>query len=129
MGGANFTGVPAWGRRFNPLFFMKLTRFIRPEKYIFAALAAVLLSACATTAPVQEMSNARQAVRAAEDVEAARYAPVPMSRARQLLDDAADYFQEGNYGLAREHAVEARHVAYKARKKALSEQQHTSIGW
>jgi hypothetical protein len=107
---------------------MKLSRLFKVKTRIGAAVSFVLLIGCASTVPVQEMSNARQAVRAAEDVEAARYAPDSMARARRLLDDAAGYLEKGNYGLARDNALEARHVAYKARKQALSEQQG-DLGW
>ena len=92
---------------------------------IAATLLVLMLSACAMTIPVQEMSNARQALQAAEEVEAERYAPMPMARAKQLLSQATGYLHDGNYGLAREHAVEARVVAYKARQKALSESRLT----
>ena len=93
---------------------------------IIAGLPALLLSACASAIPVQEMSNARQALQAAEEVQAERYAPMPMARAKKLLNKATGYLEEGHYGLARDHAMEARVVAYKARQKALSESRVTN---
>lgn len=89
------------------------------------ALTAVILTACSGTIPVQEMSNARQAVQAAEDVQAGRFAPMPMARAKQLLNQATGYLENGKYRLARDHAVEARVVAYKARQQALIESRVT----
>ncbi len=87
-----------------------------------AVMAGLILAGagCATAVPVQEMSNARQAVRAAEEVDAARYAPLPMRRARVLLEQARLKLEAGDYRQARVFALDARRAAYRARQRALA---------
>ncbi len=73
----------------------------------------VLLAACAS-APTQEMSDARQAVRAAHDVGAAEHARENVLHAEALLDKAARELQQGDFGDARDDATAARVEAIKA---------------
>jgi len=82
-------------------------------------LAMVTLPGCATTAPVQEMSNARQTIQAAKDAGAVEHAPELLSIAEKLLDKAAHKLEEGDYNVARNFAVEAQQQAMLARQKAL----------
>ena len=110
---------------FNNYYYFMYLGYIHRAFAITAVFMTTLLAGCASTIPVQEMSNARQALQAAQEVEADRYAPMPMARAKKLLNAATGYLEKGDYGLAREHAVEARVVAYKARQKALSEARET----
>jgi Domain of unknown function (DUF4398) len=84
-------------------------------------LAGAVLGGCAG-APVQEMSNARQAVKAAERAGAATSAPEQMDEARLLLKNAESLLRRGEYRdardaaeLARTRAVEARGVAEAAK--------------
>lgn len=78
-------------------------------------LIGVGVSACAGP-PVQEMSNARQAIKAAVEAGAASTAGPELSRARQLLENAEQRFEGQAYREARVNAVEAHGLA----KKALS---------
>jgi len=74
-----------------------------------AAAAVVLMlavSGCAT-APVQAMSDARQAVQAAGRAGAPRYAPADYAAARRWLDDAQFALQGGDYERARSSAAKA----------------------
>lgn len=80
-------------------------------------LLAVLACACVGM-PVQEMSNARQAVRAAEQAGAATAAPDLMAEAKQLLKDAVEHQQQGDYRTARDEAEQARAKAVEARRVA-----------
>jgi len=73
----------------------------------------VVLSACAG-APVQDMSNARQAVAAAQQAGATRTAASEMSKAQQLLQAAQAALDAGDYSSARRNAIEARNAAEKA---------------
>jgi hypothetical protein len=82
----------------------------------------LFLFACTTMAPVQEMSNARQTLRAADDAEAARYAPEILGKARDLLQAAEQQLAAGDYEQARSYALSARQEAIRARQKALSQQ-------
>jgi hypothetical protein len=71
------------------------------------------LVACAG-APVQEMSNARQAIKAARDAGAANKAPATLSEAEALLDRAEDNLQKRAYKDARRDAIAARGKAAEA---------------
>ena len=77
------------------------------------ALLSVMLVACAG-APVQEMSNARQAIRAARDAGAAKMAPSTLSEAEKLLQRAEQNLQNRAYRDARRNAVAAHGKAAEA---------------
>jgi len=78
-----------------------------------AVLVALSVAACAG-APVQEMSNARQAIRAARDAGAAKTAPQTLNEAQTLLDRAEGNLQRREYRDARRDAVAARDKASEA---------------
>ncbi len=80
----------------------------------------VLLAACATTAPVQEMSNARQSIQAAVEAGAERLAPAQLRQARSLLAEASQMLEEGDYQQARDYALQAKQAAIQAQQLALS---------
>ena len=82
-----------------------------------ALLGGATLAGCAG-APLQEMSDARQAVRAAERAGAAKHAPEPLAEARQLVEQARLNMQKGEYKAAREDAEKAREKATEARRLA-----------
>ncbi|MGH8494561.1 MAG: DUF4398 domain-containing protein [Gammaproteobacteria bacterium] len=79
----------------------------------FGLFLASLLAACAS-APVQEMSDARQAINAAEQAGAERLAPQAIDDARQLLTNAEEQLQNGRYFSARRNAIEAKAKALEA---------------
>lgn len=79
-----------------------------------ALLACLSLVACATAPPVQEMSDARQAIAAAEEAEASTYAPATLSDARRYLAEAEHLLRDEAYGPARVNAVRARNRAVRA---------------
>lgn len=79
------------------------------------------MMACATMPPVQEMSDARQAIRSAEEAGAARYSSQQLRQARQLLDRAQTDLETGAYFNARRFALDAREEAIRAREKAGAE--------
>ena len=83
-------------------------------------LTALLLNACATTAPVQEMSNARQSIQAAKDADAEKLASNVLSEAVQRLRSAMRELDAGEYDKARILALESKHLALKARQLATS---------
>ncbi len=96
-----------------------MSRFLCKFLCVLAVLQLLVLNACAITPPVQEMSNARQSIQAAVDVGAEQYAAETLGEARQLLAQASDELESGNYSLARQHALEAKEQALKARHAAL----------
>jgi len=80
-------------------------------------VAMLLLAACAV-APVQEMSDARQAIRSAELAGAAWRSPVSFVTSHRLLLEAQTHLQAGDYPRARQLAIDARDQAIDAREKA-----------
>lgn len=82
------------------------------------------LGGCAG-APLQQLSDARQAVRAAEKAGAGQYAPDLLEEAKRLVESARVNLHRGEYRqsrddaeLARERAMEARRVAEEAQGTA-----------
>jgi hypothetical protein len=86
---------------------------VRAKQVAGALLVTLGLAACAS-APVQEMSNARQAIRAARDAGAAKAAPQTLNEAQALLDRAEGNLQRRDYREARRDAVAARDKASEA---------------
>lgn len=84
---------------------------------VLLLLSNLLIVGCAG-APVQEMSNARQAIRAARDAGADRVAPQKLSEAQDLLQRAEASLQSRAYREARRNAVEARGKAAEALEAA-----------
>lgn len=81
-----------------------------------AASVAVLLSVLAACggAPVQQMSDARQAVRAAQAAGADEYAPEQLGRAKRLIEEAQEDLRRHDYRAAEQAASEARRSALEA---------------
>jgi hypothetical protein len=84
-----------------------------PLRIASAFLACCVLAGCAG-APVQEMSNARQAIRAAREAGAERVAPEQLTEARAYMERAEASLQNRRYRDARRHAVAARGKAVEA---------------
>ncbi len=92
------------------------------RRYLLITL--LLISAgCASTPPVQEMSDARQAVQAAREVHAERYAPISLSEAERLLEEATRQLRAKNYRKARENALAAKKMALKARHASSAKEE------
>jgi hypothetical protein len=79
---------------------------------LMATFAAA--SGCVTSPPIQEMSDARQAIAAAEQASAARFAPVPLGDARRFIAEAEEQIRSESYGLARNSALRAKNRAVQA---------------
>jgi hypothetical protein len=75
---------------------------------------AAAISACVTAPPVQEMSDARQAINAAVEANASRFAPESLGDARRYLEEAEQQIQQQAYGPARMNAVRAKNRASQA---------------
>ena len=76
-------------------------------------LAAAVLYACAG-APVQEMSDARQALAAAEQAWVGKAPSSDMESARHYMLEAQTALDAGDYSTAREDAQLARQAALRA---------------
>jgi Domain of unknown function (DUF4398) len=96
---------------------MNLRRILGLPVLAVALLGAALASGCAGW-PVQEMSNARQAIVAAQKAGAERYAPEMLGEAQRLLASAKSHSSKGDYRTARDEADLARDKAIEARKLA-----------
>jgi len=72
-----------------------------------------LLAACASP-PVQEMSDARQAIRAAQSAGAVQRAPESLAEAERLVAEAERQLKRREYRKARQSAVAARDSAGEA---------------
>lgn len=79
------------------------------------------LAGCAGM-PLQEMSDARQAIRAAERAGAEQHAPEILAAARESVERARVSLHKGEYREAREDAELARDKAMEARRVAESAQ-------
>ncbi len=77
-------------------------------------LTGVMLAGCAVAPPVQEMSNARQAISAARAAGASRAAPQELMAAKRWLEDAEYALREKDYSRADESARRARKRAIVA---------------
>jgi hypothetical protein len=79
-------------------------------------LLAVLIfaAACGTAPPVQEMSDARQAIAAAKEAGAAQSAAEDLRAAEAFLDSAQRNLSERAYAQARRDALEAKSKALDA---------------
>lgn len=90
----------------------------------------LLLGMCAAGcggAPVQEMSNARQAIKAAREAGAERVVPQTMQEAQTLLDRAEGSLQRRAYRDARRDALAAKNKAGEALSAAQA-QAHNGTG-
>lgn len=82
-----------------------------------ACSASLVLGACAGP-PVQALSNARQALIAARQADAERYAPGSYAEAERWLDDAEFALHGNDYGRARSSALRALEAARAAATQA-----------
>ncbi len=79
------------------------------------AVALLALAGCVATAPpVQEMSDARQAVAAARDAGADKLAPQIYRRSISLLRSAEGTLERRRFKQARDQALAARRLAIEA---------------
>lgn len=84
-------------------------------------VAILLLSGCATSGPpTQEMSDARQALDAARQVDAASHAPETLQDAQSLLSKAEEKLSEGAFAQAQHDALAAKAEATRARTMAAA---------
>jgi predicted S18 family serine protease len=62
------------------------------------------------------MSDARQALNAAQDAQAEKYANDTYIKAKSLLEEARTYLENGDFYTAKSLALEAKHEATLARQ-------------
>lgn len=83
-------------------------------------LCVLLLGACATTPPTQEMSDARQSVQAAHDIGADEVAPQNLNVARDYLERAERELELRFFSRARHDAMIAKNEAIKAHNVTMA---------
>jgi hypothetical protein len=97
---------------------------VRYKKYkmsrVLLTLLVLPMAGCVTAPPVQEMSDARQAITAAEQANAGRVAADTLDDARRFLTEAERQIQEQSYGQARMNAVRAKNRAALALRSTQS---------
>jgi len=96
---------------------MKFSILAVIAKWLCLATLMGVLAGCATAPPVQEMSDARQAIAAAKEAGAAQLAVDQLGQAEVLLQDAEDFLVVGTsnaYWQAKKAAVSAKELAFEA---------------
>ena len=83
-------------------------------------LMLVAVSACETAPPVQEMSDARQAIAVAKEAGAENLAAAELAEAERYLESAQKKLEEHEYREARSAALEAKVKALNALKMSES---------
>jgi hypothetical protein len=92
----------------------RMTVFLRS-----ALLTTLLLfAACQTAPPVQEMSDARQAIMVAKEAGAAEHAAIDLREAEEYLQSAEDSLSTRSYATARRDAVQAKVRAIQALRRS-----------
>jgi hypothetical protein len=87
----------------------RLSHFLR-----VTVLAALLAIAGCQSAPVQEMSDARQAITVAQKAGAKELAPNDLKAAMDYLHSAEGFINQRRYDMARSEAVNAKASALDA---------------
>jgi len=81
----------------------------------YVVLLLVLLSACTLKPPVQEMADARSAIKTASEMPGQSIASDQyLQSAEHALEEAAQAIRQEHYERARSRAMKARHDAQKA---------------
>jgi Tfp pilus assembly protein PilF len=84
---------------------------------ILSMVFMLTITACAT-APVQEMSDARQAIQAAKSVGVDEFSQSNLMQAKKLLKKAEHALHTGEYKQARVNALAAKEEAIQAQQYA-----------
>ena len=91
------------------------------RRWLVVVMFSLILSAC-TSLPIQEMSDARQAISAAQIAGAEFFAINAFREAQRWLDVAENALEQKDYQASRQAAVEAKKQAVMARVEALEKQ-------
>ncbi len=88
--------------------------------YGLLAVLLLAIAGCVTGPPVQEMSDARQAIAVAKEAGAAKLAAAELDEAEAYLDSAQKKLSEHSYSPARRDALLAKDKALDALARAES---------
>ena len=92
-----------------------------PRRAVFGVVFLLSVSGCSTL-PVQEVSDARQAIDSARLAGGDRYTPETLNEAERLVARALRDLSDGDYESARSAAASAKQQAILAREASLSAQ-------
>ncbi len=81
---------------------------------VIIVFLVILLPGCSYI-PAQEMSDARQTIRSAQDAGAEKYAAESLTEAQVLLEKARKELDAGEYDAAKKYAIDAQDRASVAR--------------
>ena len=90
--------------------------------FLIVAISATL-SACETAPPVQEMSDARQAIAVAREAGAVDRAAMELQEAERFLKRAEQSLNQRDYDEARDAAMQAHERAKKALRMAEADRE------
>ncbi|MDY6994152.1 MAG: DUF4398 domain-containing protein, partial [Pseudomonadota bacterium] len=90
-----------------------------PQVLGLMTVITIFVMGCSSI-PTQEMSDARQAIKAAREVKATDYIPLSLVDAEQALAQAEHELEAGYLQQARQHAIIAKKQAVKAHNTAVA---------
>lgn len=103
---------------------MIITGRLRTTVLALLAASGIALAGCISAPPpVQEMSDARQAVAAARDAGADQLAPQIYARSVSLLEKAESTLARRGFRQARDQALASRRLAIEAMETAAAQRQ------
>lgn len=91
------------------------------KNYLISLMIVFTLSACATLPPLQEMSNARQTIAAAKEMNSSAEQSQKIQEAERLLSRAERRMEVNLYESARQDALRAQKEAIEFIEWAISE--------
>ena len=91
------------------------------KNYLISLMIVFMLSACATLPPLQEMSNARQTIAAAKEMNSSAEQSQKIQEAERLLSRAERRMEVNLYESARQDALRAQKEAIEFIEWAISQ--------
>jgi len=91
------------------------------KNYLISLMIVFTLSACATLPPLQEMSNARQTIAAAKEMNSSAEQSQKIQEAERLLSRAERRMEVNPYESARQDALRAQKEAIEFIEWAISQ--------
>ena len=91
------------------------------KNYLLSLMIVFTLSACATLPPLQEMSNARQTIAAAKEMNSSAEQSQKIQEAERLLSRAERRMEVNLYESARQDALRAQKEAIEFIEWAISQ--------
>lgn len=87
---------------------------------LWVLLLPLAMAGCAVAPPIQEMSDARQAIKAAREADAEHHAAKSLQDAETSMQKATEELESGKYVEARKSAIAAKEEAIRARDSSVA---------